>query len=150
MIKDQLLLLPLPPLLSKKPGIFPLCGGNGYPMHAGRFWPSFQTLFETREPYSWYSTAGLENWNHILLKFSSFLRNFWTETNHPRIIKIHSEKVRSVQWWYLYRVIISNFSCNFLWYQSYHSMSTLIFQTLWQRNDTSRLRILRPCEIHQR
>ena len=34
------------------------------------------TLFESCEPYSWYSTEGLEDSKYILFKFSSFLPNF--------------------------------------------------------------------------
>ena len=33
------------------------------------------TLFESFEPYSWYSTVGLEDSKYLLSKFSSFLRN---------------------------------------------------------------------------
>ena len=85
------------------------------------------TLFEFCEPYSWYSTVGLEDSKHILSKFSSFLRNFLTVTHHPRIIKIHPEIFRSIQIWYLCWVIFFNSFLQFFhWYQSFHSMSTLI------------------------
>ena len=35
------------------------------------------TLFESFEPYSWYSTVGLEDSKYLLSKFSSFLRNLF-------------------------------------------------------------------------
>ena len=73
--KGSLPLLPLPPLLlSKRPGFsrFVEATVTRCTLEDLTF---VSTLFESCEPYSWYSTVGLENWNHILSKFSSFLRN---------------------------------------------------------------------------
>ena len=74
--KGSLLLLPLPPLLlSKRPGLsrFVEATVTRCTLEDLTF---VSTLFETRESYSWYSTVGLEDSKHILLKFSSFLRNY--------------------------------------------------------------------------
>ena len=73
--KGSLLLLPRPPLLSKRPGFsrFVEATVTRCTLEDLTF---VSTLFESCEPYSWYSTVGLENWNHILSKFSSFLRNY--------------------------------------------------------------------------
>ena len=90
-----------------------LCGGNGFPTHAGSL-TFVSKLFESCEPYSWYSTVGLEDSKHRLSKSSSFLRNFWTVLLHPRIIKIHIRRSDMFNdgtctgWYFL------NFSCNLI------------------------------------
>ena len=64
-----LLLLPL--LLFEEAGFYPHREGNGFPIHAWRF-IFVSTSFESSEPYSWFSTVGLEDSKHTLSKFSSF------------------------------------------------------------------------------
>ena len=95
-------------------GIFPLCGGNGFPMHAGmldlrfnvvRILWTLVVIFHGR----------LGRFEAHLIEVLFLLAQFWTVTHHPRIIKIHSEIVRSIQWWYLHWVIILNSSCNHNW-----------------------------------
>ena len=97
------------------------------------------TLFESCEPYSWYPTECLEDSKYMLSRLSSFLRNFWTEIHHPRIVKIHLELVQSIQWQYLYWVIILNSSCNFVGQnRRIHSLFCWSFSwALWQWNDAS-------------
>ena len=57
-------------------GIFPLRGGNGFPMHARKFDFRLKTLFASCEAYSWCSTVSLEDSKHKLSKISFFLRNY--------------------------------------------------------------------------
>ena len=71
-----LLLLPLPPLqLSRRPGFSRFVEAT-----VSRCMPEgltfVSTLIESCEPYSLYSTVGMEDSKYILSKFSSFLRNF--------------------------------------------------------------------------
>ena len=55
-------------------GFYPHREGNGFQMHAWGF-IFVSTLFDSCEPYSWYSTVGVEDSQHRLSKFSSFSRN---------------------------------------------------------------------------
>ena len=84
------LLLPplLPLLLFEEAGFYPHREGNGFPMHGWRF-IFVSTLFESCEPYSGYSTAGCEDSQHRLSKFSSFSAQQWTAVHNPRFAKIH-------------------------------------------------------------
>ena len=108
---------------SRRPGFTRIVKENGFPMHAWRF-IFVSTLFESYEPYSWYSKVGCDDSQHRLSKCyflvgcedsqnrlskcSSFLRNFLNR-NPPfhDIIKIHLNKTfRNIQrrilvleWW---------------------------------------------------
>ena len=70
---DTGLLLP-PLLLLEEAAFYTRREGNGFPMHAWRF-IFVSTLFESFEPYSWFSTVGCGDSQHRLSKFSSFSRN---------------------------------------------------------------------------
>ena len=68
-------------------GFCPHREGNGFPMHAGRF-IFVSTLFESCEPYSWYSTVGCEDSQHRLSKFFFLSAQWWTLIHNSRFVKI--------------------------------------------------------------
>ena len=67
------------------------------------------------------------------------LVQFRTVFHHPRIMKIHSEIVRSIQWWYLYWVINFKFFLQFYWSKidGYFLFSWCLSWALRQWNDAS-------------
>ena len=105
LIKGLLLLLLL--LLSRRPGFSRFveatvsrCTPEGLPFAlnvVGILW-TVLVFFHGR----------LGRFEAHIIEVLFLLAQLWTVTHHPRIIKVHSETVGSIQWWYLYWVIILN------------------------------------------
>ena len=70
-------------------GIFPLCGCNGFPMHAGRFDLRFNVV-----RILWTLLVifhgGIGRFEIHIIEVLFLLAQFWTVISHPRIIKIRS------------------------------------------------------------
>ena len=75
-------------------GIYPHREGKGFPMHAWRFLFD-STLFESCEPYSWYSMVGCEDSQHRLSKFSSFSLNDEPQSKIHDLSESKKKKKRS-------------------------------------------------------
>ena len=85
--KRLLLRLPLPPLLlSRRPGScrFVEATVSRCTLEGLTF---VSTLFESCEPYSWYSTVWLGRFEAHIIEVPFLLAQFWTVIYHPRIIE---------------------------------------------------------------
>ena len=102
--KGLLLLLPLPPLLlSRRPEF-----SRFVETTVSRCTLEGLTFVSTY-PYSWYATVGFGRFETRIIEVLFLLAQFfWTVIHHPRIIVINLEIFWSIQWWYVYWVIISN------------------------------------------
>ena len=69
-----------------------------FPDACWKVWPSFQRCSNLANHTRDTPRNAWRDSKYILFKFSSFLPNFWTAIHHPRIVKIHLEIVRSIQW----------------------------------------------------